>query len=86
MLELIIDFIIGLPPIKIRIGEVVNTILVIINRYIKFLKYFAIIIIITVVKLTDMFLEQWFLFNILRGIISDRSTVFNSILDRKSVV
>jgi hypothetical protein len=33
MLELIMDFITGLPPTKIRTGEVSNTILVIINRY-----------------------------------------------------
>ena len=51
------DFIIGLPPIKIKTGEVANTILVIINRYIKFLKYFAIIIIITAVELADLFLK-----------------------------
>ena len=57
MLELIMDFITGLPPTKIRTGEVANAILVIINRYIKFLKYFAIIIIIIVVKLADLFLE-----------------------------
>jgi len=52
------DFIIGLPPTKIRIGEVANAILVIINRYTKFLGYFTIIIIITVVELADLFLEQ----------------------------
>ena len=57
MLELIIDFIIGLPPIKIKTKEVINTILVIINRYIKFLKYFTVIIIIIAVKLVDLFLE-----------------------------
>jgi hypothetical protein len=33
MLELIIDFIIGLPPTKIKIKEVTDAILVIINRY-----------------------------------------------------
>jgi len=44
ILELIIDFIIGLPPTKIRIGEVANAILVTINRYIKFLGYFTVII------------------------------------------
>ena len=58
ILELIMDFIIGLPPAKIRIGEVTNTILVIINRYIKFLGYFTIIITITAVELVDLFLEQ----------------------------
>ena len=57
MLELIIDFIIGLPPAKIRIGEVINIILIIINRYIKFLKYFTVIIIITAAELVDLFLE-----------------------------
>jgi len=57
ILELIMDFIIGLPPTKIRTGEVANTILVIVNRYIKFLGYFAVIIIITVVELVDLFLE-----------------------------
>ena len=58
MLELIIDFIIGLPPTKIRTKEVTNTILVIVDRYIKFLGYFAIIITITVIELADLFLER----------------------------
>ena len=79
MLELIIDFIIDLPLTKIRTEEVANTILVIINRYIKFLKYFTIITIIIAAELIDLFLEQWLLFNILRGIVSDKSTIFNSI-------
>ena len=52
------DFIIGLPPAKIRTGEVANTILVIINRYIKFLGYFAVIITITAAELADLFLKQ----------------------------
>ena len=51
------DFIIGLPPTKIRTREVANAILVIINRYTKFLRYFTIIIIIIIAKLTDLFLE-----------------------------
>jgi len=58
ILELIIDFIIGLPPTKIRTGEVANTILVIINRYTKFLKYFTVIITITVAELVNLFLER----------------------------
>jgi len=56
--ELIIDFIIGLPPTKIRTKEVANTILVIVNRYTKFLGYFAILITITVAELADLFLKQ----------------------------
>ena len=72
------DFIIGLPPTKIRTREVANAILVIIDRYIKFLGYFTVIIIITVVELADLFLEWWLLFGTLRGIISNRGTVFNS--------
>jgi len=78
MLELIIDFIIGLPPTKIRTGEVANAILVIINRYIKFLEYFAVITIIMVAELADLFLERWLLFSTLRGIMSNRGTIFNS--------
>ena len=58
MLELIMDFIINLPPAKIRTGKVANAILVIINRYIKFLKYFTVTTIITAVKLADLFLKQ----------------------------
>jgi hypothetical protein len=73
------DFIIGLPPTKIRTREVTNAILVIVNRYIKFLGYFTIIITIIVVKLADLFLERWLLFSMLRGIVSNRGTVFNSI-------
>jgi len=79
ILELTIDFIIGLPPTKIRTGEVINAILVIVNRYIKFLGYFTVIITIIVAELADLFLEQWLLFSTLRGIISNRGTVFNSI-------
>jgi len=79
MLELIMDFIIGLPPTKIRTGEVANAILVIINRYIKFLGYFTVLIIIIVVELVDLFLEQWLLFGILRGIVFNRGTIFNSV-------
>jgi len=52
------DFIIGLPPTKIRTGEVANAILVIINRYTKFLGYFTIIITIMAVELADLFLKQ----------------------------
>ena len=78
ILKLTIDFIIGLPPTKIRTGKVTNTILIIINRYTKFLGYFTIIIIITVVELADLFLEQQLLFSILKGIISNRGTIFNS--------
>jgi len=72
------DFIIGLPPTKIRTREVANTILVIINRYIKFLGYFAVLIMIIAVELVDLFLKRWLLFSTLRGIVSDRGTVFNS--------
>ena len=72
------DFIIGLPPTKTRIEKVANAILVIINRYTKFLGYFAVIITITAAELADLFLERWLLFGTLRGIMSDRGTVFNS--------
>ena len=58
MLKLIIDFIIGLPFTKIKTKEVANIILIIINRYIKFLKYFTVIITIIIAELTDLFLKQ----------------------------
>ena len=57
ILELTIDFIIGLPPTKIRTREVTNAILVIVNRYIKFLGYFTVIITIIIAELADLFLE-----------------------------
>ena len=79
MSELIMDFIIGLPPTKIRTGEVANAILVIVDRYTKFLGYFTISITIIVVELADLFLERWLLFSTLRGIVSNRGTVFNSV-------
>jgi len=78
MLELTIDFITGLPPTKIRTGEVANAILVIVDRYIKFLGYFTVLTTITAAELADLFLERWLLFSTLRGIISNRGTVFNS--------
>ena len=78
ILELIMDFIIGLPPTKIRIREVADTILVIINRYTKFSGYFTITTMIITAELVDLFLERWLLFNILRGIILNKGTVFNS--------
>ena len=52
------DFIIGLPPTKIRTGEVANAILVIVNRYTKFLGYFTILITIIAAELADLFLKQ----------------------------
>jgi len=79
MSELTIDFIIGLPPTKTRTGEVADAILVIVNRYTKFLGYFAVSITITAAELADLFLEQWLLFGTPRGIVSDRGTVFNSV-------
>jgi len=78
MLELTMDFITGLPPTKIRTREVANTILIIINRYTKFLGYFAVLIIIIVAELADLFLKRWLLFSTPRGIVSNRGTVFNS--------
>jgi len=78
MSELTMDFIIGLPPIKTRTREVANAILVIVNRYTKFLGYFAVLITITVAELADLFLKRWLLFSTLRGIVSNRGTVFNS--------
>jgi len=72
------DFIIGLPFTKIKTKEVVNTILVIIDRYIKFIGYFAIKIIIIIIELADLFFKRWLLFNILRGIMSNRGTIFNN--------
>jgi len=58
ILKLTINFIIGLPPTKIRTRKVTNTILIIINRYIKFLGYFTIIITIIVAELVDLFLKR----------------------------
>ena len=79
MLELTIGFIIGLPPAKIKTKEVANILRVIVNRYMKFLGYFAVIITIMAVELADLFLEQWLLFSTPKGIIFDRGTIFNSI-------
>jgi hypothetical protein len=78
ILKLIMDFIIGLPFTKTRTKEVINAILIIIDRYIKFLGYFAVIITIMAIKLADLFLEWWLLFGMLKGIISNRGTVFNN--------
>ena len=79
MLELTIDFIIGLPPTNIRTGEVANAILIIVDRYIKFLEYFTVITIIMAAELVDLFLKRWLLFNTPRGIVLDKGTVFNSV-------
>jgi hypothetical protein len=57
ILELIINFIVGLLLAKIKTKEVANVILVIINRYTKFSGYFTVIIIITAAELADLFLE-----------------------------
>ena len=77
-MELTIDFIIGLTPTKRKTKKVADTILIIINRYTKFLRYFTVITTITAAELVDLFLEWWLLFNILRGIMSDKNTIFNS--------
>ena len=52
-----IHFIIDLPPTKIKIGEVINAILIIVDRYTKFAKYFVVKIIIMAVKLVDLFFK-----------------------------
>jgi hypothetical protein len=61
------DFIIGLPPIKIKTKEVTDAILVIINRHIKFLRYFTVIIIIIAVKLADLFFRTVALIQYTKG-------------------
>jgi hypothetical protein len=72
------DFITGLPPSR-RGYKVYDAICVIVNRYTKMALYLPIVKIITITKLTDLFLNEVVRrFGAPRGIISNYSSIFTS--------
>ena len=72
------DFVTGLPPSKYR-GKVYDTILIVVNRFTKMVRYLLIIIIIDAAELAELFyIEIVYRYGILVGIISDRGSLFTS--------
>ena len=73
-----IDFIIGLPLSK-RSGSVYNTILVVIDRYTKMVRYLATTKTIATAELADLFFNKIvYYFSIPAGIINNRGSIFIS--------
>ena len=76
--EIILDFIIGLLLLRFR-DKIYNSILVIVNRYMKIARYILIIKEINIPELVELFILHVVKdFGILSGIISDRGSVFIS--------
>ena len=76
--ELTMDFITDLPPSK-RKGIVYDSILVILDRYTKMVKYIPVQKTINAVELAELFMEQIVTqFGLPDGIVSDRGSVFTS--------
>ena len=73
------DFITGLPPNKYN-GNVYNSILIVIDRYIKMAQYIPIEKTIDTVQLMRLFYDKIILrFGVLNDIISNRGSVFMSV-------
>ena len=72
------DFITGLLPSIYR-GRIYNSVLVIIDRYTKLVRYIPYLKTITIVELAEVFIEYWVKdFGTPEGIISDRRPQFTS--------
>ena len=72
------DFITGLPPSKRR-GVVYNTILIIVDRYTKIVRYLFIKKDLDAAALAELFFEEIICrYGILNSIVSDRGTMFIS--------
>ena len=72
MQELSIDLIIGLPPAKSSIGEVVDAIIVVTDRFSKYVWYFAILILYNSRYVTDILAPEFLRYSIPKGIVIDR--------------
>jgi uncharacterized membrane protein len=76
--ELIIDFIIDLPPSAYE-GKAYNSILVIVDRYTKIVRYIPYNKTYTSVQLTDLFIKEIVCkYSMLKGIVLDRGSIFTS--------
>ena len=77
--KIMMDFIVELPPNKYK-GNVYDSILMMVNQYIKMVQYLPINVIIKSHKLGDLLMEEVFLHSpgTPIGIVSDRDSVFIS--------
>jgi len=76
--EITMDFIVKLPPSK-RGDSVSDSILVIVDRYTKMAKYFAVLETITAPQLAELFFDKIVTqYGTLKGIVTDRGSVFTS--------
>jgi hypothetical protein len=78
MQELTMDFIVDLPPSAYE-GKAYNSILVIVDRYTKIARYIPYNKTCTSVQLTDLFIKEIvYKYGMLKGIMSDRGSIFTS--------
>ena len=77
--EIMMDFIIGLPPSRHK-SNVYDSILMVVNQYIKMVQYLLTNIIIKFHELGDLLMKKIFLCDpdTFMGIVSDRGSVFIS--------
>jgi hypothetical protein len=74
--DIAIDFITGLPP-SIRRRKAYNAILVVVDRFLKIVRYIAYTIKINVLDLANRLIEEIFSkFKVPRSIVSDRGSIF----------
>ncbi len=72
------DFIINFLKVLYK-GQLIDVILIIINRFIKLIYLIIVIIIITAIKLVILFYEQIkYFYGFSKGIITDRNSIFTS--------
>lgn len=72
------DFITGLPPTIFK-KSYIDTILIIVNQFIKFTLFFLVAIIINITELVELFYTYIKLyFRLSNGIISNKSSIFIS--------
>src|SRR5690606_19278559 len=73
------DFITGLPLVDTKKGLEVNTILVVVDRYTKYLMFFPVLSTINALKVVELFHYKVELrFGAPKGIVSDRGSIFTS--------
>ena len=80
MQELSMDFITNLPPTRNSLtGQLVDSILVIVDRFTKYVRFIPVSTTINVAELAEVFYREWELdFSSPKGILTDRGSVFTS--------
>ena len=79
MQDLTMDFIVGLPPSINEYGQAADSILVVVDRFTKYSRYYAVQSTIDAPKLADLFMREIIRdFGVPRSIVTDRGSLFTS--------